>query len=107
MDPQWVPDARPVPPPPFDGPIYTTVTAAYSPGTTVFAVASTQGFTDGDPVGVMMNNGEFFRSTLNGPPGGSTLTFTDPLPGYVANGNDVIDYATHIPALPYANLQTA
>lgn len=107
MDPQWVPDPRPTAPIQYDGPIYTQTQAAYPIGATTFLVESTAGFTDGDPVGIMLNNGEVFRSTLSGTPTGNSLTFAAPIPFPVASGNDVIDYAVHIPELPYANLQTS
>lgn len=106
MDPQWVPDPRPTAPIVYDGPIYTQTQQAYGIGSATFVVESTAGFTNGDPVGIMLNNGEIFRSTLNGAPTGNSLTFAAGIPSPVASGNDVIDYAVHIPPLPYANLST-
>lgn len=105
-DYQGVPVPRPLPPNVFDGPIYTQLNAAAPVGATVLTVESVAGFTDGDPCGVMLNNGEVFRSTVSGAPSGSAITIAAPLPFAAASGNDVIDYAVHIPALPYANLGT-
>lgn len=105
-DEQWVPKPRPLPPNIFDGPIYTQLNTNANIGATVLTVESSAGFTSGDPMGVMMNNGEVFHSTVNGAPSGSTITMANALPGPAASGNDVIDYAVHIPPLPYANLGT-
>lgn len=105
-DNQSVPKPRPLPPNIFDGPIYTQLNASANIGNTTLTVESVAGFTDGDPMGVMMNNGEVFRTTVSGAPSGSTITMASPLPGPATSGNDVIDYAVHIPPLPYANLST-
>ena len=102
-DYQGVPKPRPVPPAIFDGPIATTLTANAGVGATVLSVQSTYGFSVGDPVGVMLNSGEVFRSTLAAPPGGSTLTIANGLVTPAASGNQVIDETQHIPALPYGN----
>jgi len=106
-DDQSVPKPRPLPPNIFDGPIYTQLTANASVGATVLTVQDVAGFTANDPIGVMMNNGEVFRTTVSGTPSGSTITMASPLPGPAASGSDVIDYQTHIPPLPYANQSTA
>ena len=98
-----MPKPRPVPPAIFDGPIATTLTANANIGATVLPVESTYGFSDGDPVGVMLNSGEVFRTTLAGAPSGSNLTLAAPLPLQAASGNQVIDETQHIPALPYGN----
>jgi hypothetical protein len=103
-DDQSVPLPRPLPPNIFDGPIYTQLEANAPIGATTLTVESVAGFTNGDHMGVMMNNGEVFRTTVSGAPAGSVITMAAPLPGAASNGNDVIDYATHIPPLPYANL---
>lgn len=105
-DDQSVPKPRPLPPNLFDGPIYTQLTANANVGATSVTVQSVAGFTNGDPMGIMTNLGEIFRATINAPPSGSTISFTPALTNPSASGNDVIDYATHIPPLPYAN-QTA
>lgn len=105
-DDQSVPLPRPLPPNIFDGPIYTQLNAASIVGATVLTVESVFGFTNGDPVGVMLDNGEVFRTAVNGAPSGSTITIASGLPGPAASGNDVIDYTVHIPALPYANLSS-
>lgn len=102
-DDQSVPVPRPMPPNIFDGPIYTQLNAAAAVGATVLTVESFFGFTNGDPMGVMMNNGDVFRTTVNGAPTGTTITMAAGLPFAAASGNDVIDYTVHIPALPYAN----
>lgn len=102
-DDQSVPLPRPLPPNIFDGPIYTQLESNAGIGATVLVVESVAGFTNGDPMGVMMNNGEVFRTTVSGNPSGANITMATPIPGPAASGNDVIDYAVHIPALPYAN----
>lgn len=102
-DYQGVPKPRPVPPAIFDGPIATTLTANAVIGATVLTVESTYGFSDGDPVGVMLDTGVVFRTTLASTPSGSTLTLSAGLPYTAASGNQVIDETQHIPALPYGN----
>jgi hypothetical protein len=105
-DYQGVPKPRPLPPNIFDGPIYTALTANAAIGATVLTVESVAGFTNGDSMGVMLNNGEVFRTTVSGAPSGASITMAAGLPFPAASGNDVIDYAVHIPPLPYANLST-
>lgn len=102
-DYQGVPKPRPVPPAIFDGPIATTLTVNAVIGATVLTVESTYGFSDGDPVGVMLDTGVVFRTTLASAPSGSTLTLSSGLPYTAASGNQVIDETQHIPALPYGN----
>lgn len=102
-DYQGVPKPRPVPPAIFDGPIATTLTANAVIGATVLTVESTYGFSDGDPVGVMLDTGVVFHTTLAMAPSGSTLTLSAGLPYTAASGNQVIDETQHIPALPYGN----
>lgn len=101
-DYQGVPKPRPVPPAIFDGPIATTLTANANIGATVLTVESTYGFSDDDPVGVMLNSGEVFRTSLISKTG-STLTIALALPTPAASGNQVIDEVQHIPPLPYGN----
>jgi len=102
-DPQWVPVPRPLPPDVFDGPIATTLTANLNPGATSGAVQSINRFSNGDPIGIILDSGDVFRTTLTIAPTGSTLTWATPLPGPAASGNQVVDEVSYIPPTPYAN----
>ena len=103
-DYQGVPVPAPLPPNVFDEPIYTQLNAADQRDR---PDRGKRGRVHGRrPCGVMLNNGECSGPTVSGAPSGSAITIAAPLPFAAASGNDVIDYAVHIPALPYANLGT-
>lgn len=92
-DNQNVPDARPLPPPPFVGPVFTTLAAAAAVGATVLSVDSTQGLNPNAFVGVMLDSGVVFNTTVSpvAAPAGS-VRISQPLPYTAASGNQVTNY---------------
>jgi hypothetical protein len=58
----------------------TTLTADANNPDTSLTVASIAGFSDGDYIGVALNNGSEHQTTINGAPAGSTIVITDPIP---------------------------
>ncbi len=79
-DDQTVPDARPLPPPLFVGPIFTTLARVANVGDTFIYLESTFGFTAGGPLGVMLANGEVFNTTQVGAPAADGVTIANALP---------------------------
>lgn len=92
-DDQTVPDARPLPSPTFVGPVVTTLTAAAAVGATVLAVDTTDGFNPGGAVGVMLDTGVVFNTTISNvaAPAGS-IRISAGLPYTAASGNQITNY---------------
>lgn len=94
-DQQSVPDARPLAPATFVGPTNTTLTANAVVGQTVIPVDSMGGFALGENIGVMMDNGILFNTTLAAI-GNGTLTLNAALPQSAASGNVFYNYTERI-----------
>jgi hypothetical protein len=92
-DNQNVPDARPLPPPPFVGPVFTTTTANAAVGATVLPLEATTGFNPGSFVGIMLDSGVVFNTQVSNvaAPAGS-IRLTQGLPYTAASGNNVTNY---------------
>lgn len=58
----------------------TTTTAILGAGGTNLTVASITGFSDGDFIGVILDDGTQHQTTINGAPAGSTIVMTDAVP---------------------------
>ncbi|MCI0418694.1 MAG: hypothetical protein L0312_05645 [Acidobacteria bacterium] len=58
----------------------TTLTAQANAGATSLTVASIAGFSNGDKVGVTLDNGVQHRTSVNGVPAGSTIVILDAIP---------------------------
>lgn len=91
-DQQGVPDARPLPPNQFVGPVSQQLAEAAVIGQTVLELESLQGFRATDPVKVMLDNGENFTTTIDAL-GAGTITLALGLPYSAAAGNLVTDTA--------------
>lgn len=91
-DDQRVPNARPLPPAIFDGPIYIQLSAAAAIGATFIDLQYIAGLTAGDNVGIMLNTGTWFNTTINGAPTSSGVNITDALPAPASSGNLFVDY---------------
>ena len=58
----------------------TTLTAQANAGATSLAVVSIAGFSNGDKVGVTLDDGTQHRTTVNGVPAGTTIVILDAIP---------------------------
>lgn len=98
-DKQSVPDARPLSPNVFVGPVSQYLSANVGIGATVLPMQSTFGFSNGDKVGVMLDIGQVFFTGINGAPTGSAIVIAKPLPSPAASGNLVTAYISEVPPL--------
>jgi hypothetical protein len=93
QDQQSVPDARPLPPPVFIGPIYVQLSANCPVGTTSLPLPSLVGLNAGDRIGVMLDSGVLFNTTIASVVS-SGITIPAPgLPNSAAAGNLITDYS--------------
>lgn len=99
-DDQTVPLPRPIPPAIWDGPLYFQLTQTASIGATFLYLQYIAGISDGDVVGIMMNNGEFFNTTVSGDPVSLGIYIAASLPFAAASGNMVVDYGASGPTSP-------
>lgn len=99
-DYQSVPEARPLPPNQFVGPVYLQLAADVGPGATVLPLASVADVTVGDAVAVMMNNGVLFATVVRAILPDAEITIAPPLNNYAASGNVVTDYRAPPPVGP-------
>lgn len=90
-DNQTVPNARPLPPNQFVGPLYVQLSADAAIGATSVQVQSIQGMSNGDKVGVMTNAGQFFNTTINGQPSGTNIPLAAALPYPASSGNMLVN----------------
>jgi hypothetical protein len=60
--------------------VATTVNGAEAAGQTVITVTDSTGFTDGDVIGIILDNGTQHQTTVNGAPAGNDITITDAIP---------------------------
>ena len=76
----------------------TTLSAQAATSSTTIQVDSIQGISNGDYLGIQLNdgyqNGNLFWTTVSGTPSGSTITFANALPDYAAVGGIVYAYTT-------------
>ena len=96
-DDQTVPDARPLSPATFIGPVYVQMSQAAATLATQIYVQYMTGLVVGNALGVMMDNGIEFRTALQSiDASGLFIVIAAPLPYHAASGNLVCDYG--IPA---------
>ena len=91
-DDQSVPDARSKLPEVWQGPIYTQLTAPITPGATFLPLLSTFGFAEDGAIGVMLDTGIFFNTTVSGAPTSTGVNVANAIQGYAAQNNDVVAY---------------
>lgn len=99
-DDQTVPNARPVPPATFVGPIYTQLTAKVAIGATFLPLQYIAGFAAGDKIGVMLDTGTLFNTTVSGPPISTGINISNPMPFTAASGNVVTDHEPTFGVIP-------
>lgn len=91
-DDQSVPKPRPLAPNVFVGPQMEALSASVAVGAKILPMQTTVGFSNGDSVGVMMDNGVVFHSTITASPTAGSITIAQGLPSTAASGNLVTDY---------------
>jgi hypothetical protein len=102
-DDQTVPDARPISPAVFSGPIYTTLTAQANIGDLFVSLDSVFGMSIGDPFGVMLNTGAFYNTYITNVTASGVWLYA-PMPNTAASGNDVVDYRNGGESVPIINV---
>jgi hypothetical protein len=91
-DNQTVPFPRPLGPNIFVGPFNIQIASDVAIGATFIPLPSISGISDGDPVGIMLDNGVVFRTTVQGPPISSGVNIAGAMPYTAASGNLFFDY---------------
>ena len=91
-DNQTVPDARPVPPPVYTGPVYAQTSASVAIGATFLPLNATNGFSSNSKIGVMLDTGVLFNTTQVGAATATGITIAGKMPYTAASGNDVVNY---------------
>lgn len=74
--------------------VSTTLSAAASSGASTITVSTITGMSNGDFIGVELDDGTLDWTTINGAPSGSTVTLTATLDSAAASGNRVFVYTT-------------
>jgi hypothetical protein len=74
----------------------TALTTAAIAGASSISVASIADITSGDTIGVVLNAGSIYWTTVNGAPSGSTVTLAGTMPSAAQAANNVYDYTTQI-----------
>jgi hypothetical protein len=93
IDRQNVPNPRPEGVPVFIGPLTTTMLAAAAAGATTIYVTSTVRFTAGDRIGILLSDGNEFRTTVQTVVDVTILSLAAGLSGAVSAGASVINYS--------------
>ena len=99
-DVQSVPDARPLGPNQYVGPISVATTAAAVIGQTSIPVQTVAGFYNGAKVGCMLDTGVVFFTTIASAPIGANLVLANGLPYSMAMGNLITLYIASPPPAP-------
>jgi hypothetical protein len=91
VDDQTVPEPRPRQTDTFLGVLSTTLTASANAGALGLLVASSTRMLIGDVVEIMLDTGNYFRSTIGSVPTLNSINIANPLPYSAAAGNIVTD----------------
>lgn len=91
-DQQSVPEARPLAPAQYVGPIYQYLAETSDVTAMGISLQSTRGFRVGDPIGVMLDSGVMFHTTITNIVG-ADLEFAAALPYQASSGNLAVDLA--------------
>lgn len=93
-DRQNVPDPRPEAVDVMIGPLTTTITASASPAATSISVLSSVRFGANDVIGILLDGGDQYRTTVQSVPDVDHIAIVAPgLPGSVSAGNSVVNYS--------------
>lgn len=93
LDRQNVPNPRPETVANVIGPLTTTVLVAASAGATTLYVTSTVRFANGDRLGLLMADGNEFRTTVQTVVDTTILSLASALPRNISAGASVINYS--------------
>lgn len=77
--------------------IKTTLAVAASDTDTSFTVSDDEGLADNDYIGIELDSGVIFWTTINGAPAANVVTVDDALTGDAAIGNKVFSYTSKAP----------
>lgn len=91
-DDQSVPDARPLAPAVYVGPVSQATSAAAVVGQAVLQMQSLSGFYNGARVGCMLDSGSLFFTTIQIQTAANAITLAKSLPSSMASGNLVTVY---------------
>lgn len=97
-DYQAVPEARPLAPNQFVGPVYVQTAAAVGPTATRVPLESVAFINVGDAVGLMLDNGSVFQAVVQAILPNAVVQVSPPIPSAAASGNEFIDYRRPPPA---------
>lgn len=70
----------------------TSLTVTANPGDTTIQVASITRFADGDSIGILLDGGGLFNTTVSGAPSGNIVTMAGAMPAQASSGAGVYDY---------------
>ena len=73
--------------------VSTTLTATAVPSATALTVSSITGISSGDNIGIVLDSGALFWTTVNGAPSGTTVNLAAGLTSQATSGAVVYDYA--------------
>jgi hypothetical protein len=91
-DDQSVPQSRSEAPSLYQGPLNFTLAAAAGVGATFLNLGTSAGIKPGGTIGVMLDTGSYFNTTVSGAPLANGVNISNPLPGSAAEGNVVTAY---------------
>lgn len=72
----------------------TSLSTAGAAGSTSLSVSSIAGFANGQAIGVYLDSGSYFWTTVNGTPSGSTIVIASGLPSQASASNPVYTYTS-------------
>ena len=91
-DYQSVPDARPLAPAAFVGPVYVQTTAAVAPGANQIPLQSVGFMNVGDSVALMLDTGVLYNTTISAILANAVVQIAGRVPSSAASGNEFVDY---------------
>lgn len=86
---------------------YQTTTATALTGASTITLASASGISSGYNIGVCLDSGALFWTTVNGAPSGNVVTLTATLPSQATFGANVFAYATTSSPIRPERIETA
>ena len=91
-DDQSVPDARPLGVTTFIGPLVTEINATHAAGDTSITIGDATRMSGADILGIILDNGDTFRTTIQNVDDGETITISPALPSATSAGKRVTNY---------------